>query len=86
MHFTEEALELSQVGGVTKDQAHALVDYVYGRPVGGLINEVGGVLNTLAGVYTFQGIDMMQAGKDEAQRCLDNIDKIRHKSNIKPKF
>ena len=32
--FLEEALELVQACGATASEAHQLVDYVYGRPVG----------------------------------------------------
>lgn len=42
--FIEEALELVQANGCTQSEAHQLVDYVYGRPVGELPQEVGGVM------------------------------------------
>jgi hypothetical protein len=45
--FIEEALELCQAGDYPKDRAHALVDYVYGRPQGDINQEVGGVMVTL---------------------------------------
>src|ERR1019366_7187801 len=46
--FLEEALELVQACYCTADEAHQLVDYVYGRPVGEKSQEVGGVVVTLA--------------------------------------
>ena len=46
--FLEEALELGQSLGCTQEDAHVLVDYVYGRPQGQAGQEVGGVLITLA--------------------------------------
>ena len=50
--FTEEALELGQALGCTREEAHQLVNYVYGRPVGEPGQEVGGVMTTLAsGAY-----------------------------------
>ncbi len=46
--FLEEALELVQTCGVTRDDCLQLVDYVYSRPAGNLHQEVGGVMTTLA--------------------------------------
>jgi len=46
--FIEEALELAQASGYSKDRAHALVDYVFTRPQGEINQEVGGVMVTLA--------------------------------------
>jgi hypothetical protein len=45
--FFEEASELFQAMGMTKDDAYKIVDYVYGRPVGEKSQEVGGVMVTL---------------------------------------
>jgi hypothetical protein len=46
--FLEEALELGQSLGCSREDAHVLVNYVYGRPAGKPGQEVGGVLITLA--------------------------------------
>ena len=37
--FLEEALELVQACDCTREEAHMLVDYVYGRPVGEKTNK-----------------------------------------------
>ncbi len=81
--FLEEALELVQAGGCTKEDALKLVDYVYGRPVGEVFQEAGGVMTTFACLCTAQGVDMEHAGDTELQRCWANIDKIRAKQAAK---
>lgn len=42
--FCEEALELCQSRGLSKDDAIRLVEYVYERPVGEEEKEIGGVV------------------------------------------
>lgn len=83
--FLEEALELVQTGGCTASEAHQLVDYVYGRPVGVPSQEAGGVLLTLAALCMARAIDMQQAGEDELRRVWTKIDLIRRKQAEKPK-
>lgn len=84
--FLEEALELVQAGGATKDEALQLVDYVYGRPVGELPQEVGGVAVTLAALCSAHGIDMQDCADTEVTRIWQMVDKIRAKQAAKPKF
>jgi hypothetical protein len=83
--FLEESLELVQAKGCTQSEAHQLVDYVYGRPVGTVSQEVGGVLNTLAALCTASGIDMDVAGETELARVWTMVEKIRAKHAAKPK-
>ncbi len=86
--FLEEALELVQACGCTKEEALKLVDYVYGRPVGEKGQEVGGTMVTLAALCIAQGINL----NEEAERELSRINlpevvlKIRAKQAAKPKF
>jgi hypothetical protein len=84
--FIEEALELVQACGYDATRAHALVDYVFGRPVGEPSQEVGGVMVTLAALCNPHGLDMMQAGETELARILqpEIIEKIRAKQASKP--
>lgn len=84
--FLEEALELVQSCGCTKEEALQLVDYVYGRERGEIQQEVGGVMNTLAALCLSQDIDMMEAGHIELDRCWTSVEKIRAKQAAKPKF
>jgi len=46
LRLAEEAVELAQAAGVSKDKMHALIDIVYSRPVGDLRQEIGGVMMT----------------------------------------
>jgi hypothetical protein len=82
--FLEEALELAQSNGCSREEAKALVDYVYSRPEGLPDIEVGGVLVTLASLCTATGIDMEEAGDRELKRNWERIDLIRKKQASKP--
>jgi hypothetical protein len=84
--FLEEALELVQACGCTQESAHQLVDYVYGRPVGEVVQEVGGVMTTLAMLCNVQGVDAAVAGEIELARAWSQIEKIRAKRATKPKL
>ena len=83
--FLEESLELVQACGCTQSEAHQLVDYVYGRPVGDPQQEVGGVMVTLAALCLAQGMDMHAAGEVELARIWTKVEKIRAKQAAKPK-
>ena len=82
--FLEEALELAQANGCSRDDAVALVDYVFGRPPGKPTQEVGGVMVTLAGLCSASDINMDLAGDGELERNWDRIDLIRAKQRSKP--
>ena len=47
MRLAEEAIEAAQACGLTQEQVHHVVSYVYGRPIGELAQEIGGVSVTL---------------------------------------
>jgi len=83
--FLEEAIELVQANGCTQSEAHQLVDYVYGRPVGEINQEVGGVMVTLAALCLANGIDMHEGGETELKRIWTKVDQIRAKQAAKPK-
>lgn len=82
--FLEEALELVQASGCTAVEAHQLVEYVYGRPVGDPVQEVGGVMVTLAALCLAHGMDMHAAGETELARIWTKVDQIRAKQAAKP--
>lgn len=84
--FLEEALELVQSTGCTADEAHQLVDYVYGRPAGEISQEVGGVMVTLAALCLAHGLEMQEAGECELARVRTKIEQIRAKQAAKPKY
>lgn len=85
--FLEESLELVQALGCTTSEAHQLVDYVFGRPVGDPPQEVGGVMVTMAALCLANGIDMHDAGEVELARISlpELVAKIRSKQAAKPK-
>lgn len=83
--FLEEALELVQACGCTKEEAIQLVDYVYGRPLGEPHQEVGGVMVTLAALCLAQKLDMHEAGATELKRIWTKVEQIRAKQAAKPK-
>ncbi|MDR6146727.1 cytosine/adenosine deaminase-related metal-dependent hydrolase [Sphingomonas sp. SORGH_AS870] len=82
--FLEEALELAQANGCTRDDALALVEYVFGRPAGEAAQEVGGVMVTLASLCSASEINMDNAGDRELERNWERIDLIRSKQQAKP--
>lgn len=83
--FLEEALELAQSTGCTQEHAHALVEYVYGRPMGVPGQEVGGTLLTLAALCSARGIAMDIEASAEIARVNkpEILDKIRLKQEAK---
>jgi len=85
--FLEEALELVQSCGCTVSEAHQLVDYVFGRPVGEPAQEVGGVMVTLAALCYANCLDMHAAGETELERISvpAMTAKIKAKQAAKPK-
>lgn len=84
--FLEEALELVQAAECTKEEALALVKYVYGRPKGELHQEIGGVMVTLAALADAHGADLEICADVEQRRCWDKIMTIREKQAAKPKM
>lgn len=67
--FGEEALELQQALGQSREDAHALVDYVFDRPVGEPAQEMGGTMTTLALLAAVTSLDMIECGERELARC-----------------
>lgn len=83
--FLEEALELVQSLGCTREEAHQLVDYTFDRPVGEPYQEVGGSMTTLAALCSANGFNMMELGEIELERMYEKIEVIRAKQAAKPK-
>lgn len=84
--FIEDALELVQALGYKRQRAHALVDYVFDRPIGEPSQEAGGVMVTLAALCEPNGLDMDAAAETELSRILapEVVAKIRAKQAAKP--
>ncbi|MHD0644625.1 hypothetical protein ACYPKM_03160 [Pseudomonas aeruginosa] len=83
--FLEEALELGQASGMHKEDALALVDYVFSREKGEVKQEVGGVMTTLAALCNVENIDIKSAAAEELGRIQKRIKEIRAKHASKPK-
>jgi len=85
--FYEEATEAVQANGMTRSEAHQLVDYTFDRPIGELHQEIGGVMVTLAALCLASGQDMHAAGDTELARISvpETAMKIRAKQAAKPK-
>ncbi len=81
----EEVLELLQSGEYPKERVVALLDYVWSRPKGEPVQEVGGVMVTLAAYCLAHGIDMHDAAETELARIWTKVEKIRAKHAAKPK-
>jgi len=84
--FIEESLELAQTtDGFTAERAHALVDYVFNRPIGEPHQEVGGVMVTLAALCNANGLNMAQDAEVELARVWTKVEAIRAKQKAKPR-
>ena len=68
IRFLEEAHELVQSLGVSRERAAAVQDYVYGRPVGEPEQEFGGVTVTLAVLANVKGISWETVAWRELER------------------
>lgn len=77
--FLEEALELAQAGGCTRDEAAQLLDYVFSRPLGRVADEAGGVMVTLAGACEAYSVSMKAAAEQELARNRNRTHAIRAK-------
>ena len=82
--FLEEALELAQACGCTKEDAHRLADYVFDRPAGDPAQEAGGAFLTLNALCTALKLDAVDAGETELARVHRKIEAIRAKRAARP--
>lgn len=83
--FFEEAIELVQASGMSKEQCLTLIDYVYNRPDGQVEKEVGGVIVTLSALCSARNIGLGVCAVVELDRIELMTDKIREKQKNKPK-
>jgi NTP pyrophosphatase (non-canonical NTP hydrolase) len=82
--FLEEAIELAQATDVTEEDAAKLVAYVYSREKGTVMEEVGDVMLTLAGVASANGVSMEGAADAVQARAVKNAEKIAAKRKLRP--
>lgn len=83
--FLEEALELVQACGCTRQEAHMLVEYVFDRPLGEIGQEIGGVCVTLAALCLAQRRDLHAEGDRELRRIWGKVEALRAKQASRPK-
>lgn len=84
--FLEEALELGQACGCSKREVLRILEYVYGRPVGEIEQEVGGVQVSLGVLCTAFNVNLEYCGEREFLRIVQDIEKIRERHRAKPNF
>jgi hypothetical protein len=65
----EEAVELAQCAGVTRQTAQRLIERVFSRPPGKMAQEVGQVQNLLECFAECVGLDAAHEGRREFDRC-----------------
>lgn len=70
LRLLEEAIETLQAVGGDPAQAHRLVDYVFGRPVGELGQELGGVSVCLLALAAAAGLSADAEEQREVERVL----------------
>ena len=73
--FIEEALELVQSLGTSKEEVLELVDYVFNRPSGEPWQEVGGTMTTLAALCNAHDLDMEESADRELTRMWGAIER-----------
>lgn len=85
IRFAEEAMELVQAEGVTREQMHRLVDQVFDKPKGELYQELGGTLMTLSAYMAVTDLDGVKAFNDEFVRVNEPelIERIQKKHEMK---
>jgi len=83
--FFEEAGELFQAVGMTREDALRVVDYVFGRTIGEVSQEIGGVMITLCALASQQNADVQDSMQTEYERITrpEIQEKIRGKQRAK---
>jgi hypothetical protein len=66
--FAEEAIELMQSVGLTREDIGRFADHVYSRPPGDTSQEIGGVMLTLVTLAESLGCDAYTEGERELNR------------------
>lgn len=77
--FIEEAIELAQAFGVSKEDVLRHVTRTYARPQGEISQEVGGTLVTLAALCQAANLDLQKCGDAELANNWQRKDAIRDK-------
>lgn len=84
LRFLEEALELVQALGITKEKVLEQVEYTFNRPVGEPVQEVGGTAFTFTALCEAIGVNPIEEGHKNVDQAYRRIDEIREKAKHKP--
>lgn len=82
LRVLEEALELAQAEGLTREEATRLTDYVFARPVGNPEQELGGLGLTLVAYAESKGLSADDAEEREIHRVLSRDPAYFRKRNL----
>lgn len=77
--FFEETNELIQAGGMTREEAHAMVDHVFNRIPGEFSQEIAGCFTTLCMVANSHLVDLEGVSEKELARIWEAIPLIQAK-------
>jgi NTP pyrophosphatase (non-canonical NTP hydrolase) len=66
----EEAVEVAQAGDVSQEQAMAILQRTYSRPIGEINKEIGGLLVTIYAFCGLYGSDPRYLLEREVERVL----------------
>lgn len=70
LRVLEEALELAQVEGISLDEVKHVAAHVFGRPVGDVLGELGGLRFTILAYAASRGLSADDAERSEVERVL----------------
>jgi NTP pyrophosphatase (non-canonical NTP hydrolase) len=84
LRLVEEATEVAQALGIPESDIHGQVRHTYSRPVGELLDEIGGTIVTLSALCSACDISLEDAAEKQLKKCWERIDVIREKQKVKP--
>lgn len=84
LRFLEEAMELAQSMGITKEKALEQLEYTFSREIGDPKQEFGGTVFTLTAVGNALCLDLIEEGYASVDEAYGRIEQIREKSKKKP--
>lgn len=83
--FFEEVNEACQAFGMSREDAHKLVDYTYNRPVGDPAKEIGAAMLTLASLSVVAGLDLAACAEADLEKLQrpETVARIRAKRSTR---
>lgn len=82
LRLLEEAIELAQASGLDKEYVKLLCNNIYSRPIGNIVQELGGVSVTLLAMCSAIGYDADAVEALEVQRVLSSPTEKFQKRNV----